>query len=299
MAFTECESVQSDETEYFDLLVREAESERRGLEPLFPSSRTLLNDVADRACLETMSQAMEMDIVALVEISSQSDPISSCDTSETAREVEDQLLEDNVLAHNVYESIIIVEVSPIAKQFPVYKHQLCAESRYFRDTSMSYGLSNERDWLAGIIRLPELDARIFRFFLYWLYWLYNDVFTTYEDADLVSYPQLIELYILGEKLHVPVLKNVVLDSLASECLVQEKPIPTSFTQHIYHETPKRSPLRRLWVDFYAWKLNPMEFENEEAAGKVDNRFLRDLAGVQMRMIREEEFRDGHAEPPSS
>ncbi|KAI9848145.1 MAG: hypothetical protein M1830_007303 [Pleopsidium flavum] len=269
MAFAECESVQSDETVYFDLLVREAESERRGLEPLFPSSRTLLNDVADRACLETMSQAMEVDIVALVEFSSQSDSISSCDTSETAREVEDQLVEDNVLTHNVYESIIIVEVSPKAKQFSVYKHQLCAESRYFRD--MSYGL-NSQNWM----------QRIFRFFLYWLY---NDVFTTYEDADL--------------KLRVPVLKNVVLDNLASEFLVQEKPIPTSFTQRIYHETPERSPLRRLWVDFYAWKLNPMEFEKEEAAGKVDNRFLRDLARVQMRMIREEELRDGHAEPPSS
>ena len=174
----------------------------------------------------------------------------------------------------------------------MYKHQLCKESKYFRD--LSHCPSNGTGWLAGIIRLPDLDSRIFRFFLYWLY---NDVFTTYEDADLVSYPELIELYVLGEKLHVSVLKNVVIDCLASECLVQEKSIPTGFTRRIYHETPEKSPLRRLWVDLYAWKLERIDFEKEEAAGKVDNRFLRDLAKVQMRMIREEELFGRDAEPP--
>ncbi len=97
MAAAKRRSEELEGTEYFDLLVREAESEQTGLEIYLPSSRTLLGDDADEAC-KTMSQAVEMDIAALVEISSESDSASSHDTSETAREAEDQLREDRVLS---------------------------------------------------------------------------------------------------------------------------------------------------------------------------------------------------------
>lgn len=117
-----------------------------------------------------------------------------------------------------------------------------------------------------------------------LHWLYHNKFAGPGDEDKIGYPQLIELYFLAVPWGITILQNVVIDSLISKMILEEKPIPSGWCKKIYQATSPGDQLRRLWVDFYAWDMDKDSFNNEKMKD-LDPRFLRDLAVAQMELFR--------------
>lgn len=85
---------------------------------------------------------------------------------------------------------------------------------------------------------------MFKRFQLWLYT--GSILELHEQSRLPS-TVLVDLYIFGETRIIPGLQNAVIDSTIDE-LIQHQLISVRSIDHLYANTSKRSPIRRLYVE---------------------------------------------------
>lgn len=139
-------------------------------------------------------------------------------------------------------------VGPSEQVFTVHKEVICANSKFFR------AACSER-WIEGKekkIKLPDVEASLFRCYLVWVYGAKIDVerFTNEEIDNLsggvgVLVAKYLELYILGDVLDDVRLRNKVLQTLVLDTKTALYPQTVA---RVWEKTPDNSPVRRMFVD---------------------------------------------------
>ncbi|KAI9732609.1 MAG: hypothetical protein M1834_003945 [Cirrosporium novae-zelandiae] len=128
------------------------------------------------------------------------------------------------------------------------------------------------------------NVEVVKSFLHWLYWK-----TFVGTQDFITYAQLIELYLFGQQLASPLLRDAVITKLG-EYGSKKLLVPTGLSKKIYAATPVDSPLRKIWVELYARILNSKQIAGEEKSTqgdkKPDNEFRKDLI-IRQTQIREQ------------
>jgi hypothetical protein len=110
-------------------------------------------------------------------------------------------------------------------------------------------------------RLEDTTARAFKFLMQWLYYKeirahqleedFIDDSTAKEDEDRA----LVELWVLGDKLCMPLLQNSVLTTL-DKIIKRAGTIPTYCLNFIYENTSSDSLLRQYFVSVVGLELDP-------------------------------------------
>ena len=138
----------------------------------------------------------------------------------------------------------------------MHKELLCNTSSYFRAAlNGSFKEAKEQK-----IELEEEDVTTFKHFQYWLY--SRTLLMTQQSENDIEWDILVDLFILGEAHGIPHLQNAAIDGLVSK-QISTGWTPLHLISRIYENTPEKSPIRRLFVDWTHWKahLNP-ETESE-------------------------------------
>ena len=135
----------------------------------------------------------------------------------------------------------------------------------------------------SIVNFGTTEPRIFNYFVHWLY---TDVFMTKDEAESTKYEDLIELYVIGEKLQAAVLKNAVLNEIAQESYDNEEPLPRGLLNRVYKVTEPDSSLRKLWVDLYIERLSEDELAEDMDSVNLHQDFLEDLTLVLVKKLKD-------------
>ena len=122
-----------------------------------------------------------------------------------------------------------------------------------------------------------------RILLIFLHWLYNDTFLCDDSSRALTYPDLVDLYVLGEKWNAPLLKNAVISYIADKAIQSGKSVPIELSTRIYPETRPEALLRRLWKDICAWNMNANEVHEAVEAGRSDPEFHLDMTSAQIKL----------------
>ncbi|KAL6703469.1 hypothetical protein ACN47E_009643 [Coniothyrium glycines] len=132
--------------------------------------------------------------------------------------------------------------------FHVHKSLLCQSSLFLQNAAKRTGAGPQT------IYLPDELPSCFRVYLKWLYFgkiaVEVDVYIT-DDEDEVMV-QLIQSYILGEKLRDEPYQNAIISALILFADKADKYPNDEAVQLAYKGTRKSSPLRRLLVDYWLW-----------------------------------------------
>ena len=115
-----------------------------------------------------------------------------------------------------------------------------------------------REATENSVTLAEESESTFAMFMAWLYSQNLMSHKDREDSPCSVY-ELIDLYVFGDKLGMPVLCSLVRGTLV-KCLVGENPSETVLKlivsiAKIYYRTPDGSPLRKLVADVMIWDGN--------------------------------------------
>ena len=96
----------------------------------------------------------------------------------------------------------------------------------------------------GTVKLPEQDIQTFERFVLWLY--ARKIHQLQNTGEY--FEALCRLWVLGDRLEVPLLTNCVIDAFRDE-VVARWAIPTRHLQYIYQNTLAGSGLRRfaIWL----------------------------------------------------
>lgn len=147
---------------------------------------------------------------------------------------------------SVFDQQITIEVGEGEQKqsFKVYKDLLLFVSEYFRGA-----LKNLREVTEGHIHLSIVSPATFRIFLGWLH------FGKLKDAAGEAYgrtkwPDLLELWTFGDKHSIPLLKNDVMDAICHKVL-ETRSVPIVYFPYIFANTVRRSPLRKVFIDYIA------------------------------------------------
>ncbi|KAK2748243.1 hypothetical protein FQN55_004519 [Onygenales sp. PD_40] len=160
-----------------------------------------------------------------------------------------------------FQSIVIVIVGPDATEFVVHQHLLRQESFVFRNR---FDGSPDCNMLRHPVILADVDEGVFQTFLQWLY---HDIGLSAgagtggagksgggglnSPKQKYTFAELVEAYLLGEKLEAPVFLNAVVDGIVSLFKTNKK-VPAALAERIYEQTKPESLLRSLYLTLCAW-----------------------------------------------
>ena len=102
--------------------------------------------------------------------------------------------------------------------------------------------------------------------------------------NVCGLPQLLDLYIFANTYDIIVFKNVIIDHLIEE--IRNNDVPPGWSKKIYSHTKSGDQLRRLWVDFYIWRVGERQLDVEQHEDSLDSTFLKDLVRAQARELRD-------------
>ncbi|EON65084.1 hypothetical protein W97_04319 [Coniosporium apollinis CBS 100218] len=175
---------------------------------------------------------------------------------------------------------IKVDVGPSPISFYVHERLLRDASRFF-DAAMRGGWKESTE---RVVLLPVDDPEVFNLFVGWLY---NRKFPTKNDVGSAEgneeYMLLAKLYVLGEKLQATAFKTAVIGAILGKAKTKVQPgghsvYPAgSVVRYLYENTPPKSPVRRLLVDFYVWYGQGSWLARDATDAGESNEFLVDLA----------------------
>ncbi|KAK2810399.1 hypothetical protein FQN50_002888 [Emmonsiellopsis sp. PD_5] len=188
-----------------------------------------------------------------------------------------------------FQSIVIVIVGPDATEFAVHQHLLRQESFVFRNR---FDGSPDCNMLRHPVILADVDEGVFQTFLQWLY---HDIGLSpgttsgagksgglnspNNNKQKYTFAELVEAYLLGEKLEAPVFLNVVVDGIVGLFKTNKK-VPAALAERIYEQTKPESLLRSLYLTLCAWG---------DAAGKIQFTrmdILQDLIDRQKQLLKD-------------
>ncbi|KAI9876477.1 MAG: hypothetical protein M1830_006433 [Pleopsidium flavum] len=154
------------------------------------------------------------------------------------------------------QTIVNVIVGSEKRNFGIHKDLLKHHSTYF-DAALTGTFKESQE---GLVLLPEDSPDVFELFVNWLYT--QAFFWGKEDTeDLMTWRNLVQLYVFADLRGVSTLKNLVIDAISGGYLQKITYRPYDLMHEvpwIYQNTVKTSPLRRLLVDWFVWDTFPIE-----------------------------------------
>ena len=133
-------------------------------------------------------------------------------------------------------------MGPSKQRFGVHKGIICHKSKFFNaafNSSFSEAVN-------GIVELVEEEPEIFDIAHSWLYT--NELTRSEGGEDVPCLKiQLADLFVLADKLDMPLLCNKAIDVLKSTFLETNVVPGVPLIEIAYTKTPKNSPLRKLFV----------------------------------------------------
>lgn len=133
-------------------------------------------------------------------------------------------------------------MGPSKQRFSVHKGLICHRSKFFNaafNSSFSEALN-------GIVELTEEEPEIFDIAHSWLYT--NELTWSEGGKDVpCSCMQLTDLFVLADKLDMPLLCNKAIDTLKSKFLKAACTPRVTLIDIAYTKTPENSPLRKFFV----------------------------------------------------
>ena len=107
---------------------------------------------------------------------------------------------------------------------------------------------------------------------------------TLVQDNVCGFSHLLDLYMFANAYDIIIFKNVIIDHLIEEALHHD--VPPGWSKKIYSHTKSGDQLRRLWVDFYIWRVGDEQLDVEQHDDSLDSTFLKDLVRAQARELRE-------------
>ena len=107
---------------------------------------------------------------------------------------------------------------------------------------------------------------------------------TIDQENVCGFSHLLDLYLFANTYDIIVFKNVIIDHLIEEA--SHHVVPLGWSKKIYKHTKSEDQLRRLWVDFYVWRVDDGSLDVEQRVDTLDSAFLKDLVRAQARELRE-------------
>ncbi|KAI4224427.1 MAG: hypothetical protein LQ349_007245 [Xanthoria aureola] len=165
---------------------------------------------------------------------------------------------------------VTLKVGPDLLPFHVHQNLLCKHSPFF---AAAFNGSFKES--AGSMELREDDPEAFDRFLQWLY-RRDFTISPIGDKQCTSsrYQELVRVYILADKLDVPLLKNRVMVSLFDTVTLPngnfrwQPSLNCRFRPRsrevklVYTNTVKGSPIRNFMAAYYAWYRPVAKYEEE-------------------------------------
>ena len=155
----------------------------------------------------------------------------------------------------------------------MHKDTLCRSAPYFK-AALEGGFKEFED---QVLELPDDDPVAFPHFQLWLYT--GDILESHESPKDIGWHVLVSLYLFGDVRGIPRLQNKAVD-LFIDKYVAMKQIPGGQINRIYENTLDSSPLRKLMVDVFTFKVILTDDDNglnEQQKAMYPQLFLIDLA----------------------
>ena len=132
--------------------------------------------------------------------------------------------------------IVIILLGPNQQKFGVHKNLICASSKYF-NSAFNDGFAEAQ---SGVIKLPELEPKLFDFFYRWLYsaprLVGETLYKRAPDTDRQPDELLLTLYRLADYLLVPGMKLMALEQIRETFSSYEPTIPShEFTYLLFED----------------------------------------------------------------
>ncbi|KAI9704986.1 MAG: hypothetical protein M1836_006766 [Candelina mexicana] len=149
-----------------------------------------------------------------------------------------------------------------AQEFIVHKTPICFHSSFFQKAC-------DGRWVEAAhvqVNLPEDDPAVFEVLVQWLY--AQKIEEAIINDDFISTSlMLVRLYLLADKLGIPRLKNISIDTFV-EMFESKKLLPTEkIIAEIWKTTMAGCPFRQVCVDLWGWSSGPKSYDS---LGEVDN-----------------------------
>lgn len=173
------------------------------------------------------------------------------------------------LSDSLDTSTVRIIVGQSKEAFTLHKGILCNVAPYFRAALEGHF----RESVEQVLEMPEEDPTVFRSFQLWVYT--KSILEEGENLDAVAWRLLIDLYIFGDRYDIPILQDEAIDLLIDKRDAFNK-IPASHFGYVYHNTPERSPLRKLCVDWSAHGIRPYLWFEKGIRHWYPKKFLIDL-----------------------
>ncbi|THY29894.1 hypothetical protein D6D01_03442 [Aureobasidium pullulans] len=171
---------------------------------------------------------------------------------------------------NCFQTIVTIEVGAEKKAFMVHKDLLAFYSDYFRGAfDGSFKEATDRK-----LSLPDDCIGVFNVFNKYIY---TRQLSDGEDSD-VSWELIVGCWLFGDKYIIPSFQNKIMDVLYSKSL-KLKVIPTKSLKLIYNDTLPGAPLRRILVDWAAFRGNMKLMMSTEMNFQWPREALVDLATI--------------------
>ncbi|MCJ1273229.1 hypothetical protein MMC21_001019 [Puttea exsequens] len=187
---------------------------------------------------------------------------------------------------HLFRTSVTLHVGPNAHSFPLHLEALLACSPFFTASfNPTYGF---REALTSSLSLPTHNVQDFEYLVQWVY----TRTLTHESLDgpHPAYFRLVRLWKVADALHVPALKNSIIDELSSRAdATNSVPTPDD-TRAIFGPDvgEHMTKLRDLVLDLFMWKKTDALIETHPDSW--DEGFLRLLFGRLKR-------KDGEGEAP--
>ncbi|KAK3703248.1 hypothetical protein LTR37_014588 [Vermiconidia calcicola] len=147
-----------------------------------------------------------------------------------------------------YGDTVAVYVGAEKRLFTLHESVVLEHSKFFR-AALTKGF---KEGQSRLIHLPEIETPAFEAYIQWMY-SHEIVINECESVEEASktrkqYSELIELYVVGDRLENTNLRNEVMTALVQ---LQEQSDPNPGCKNVsrvYKETPESSPLRRFVLD---------------------------------------------------
>ncbi|KAK4547289.1 hypothetical protein LTR36_000944 [Oleoguttula mirabilis] len=179
----------------------------------------------------------------------------------------------------VHGEVVEVIVGEDKRIFLVHKNLL-------RNNSAFFDAALKEEWKEGQQRKVTLEDEESELFYRYVQWLYTGRISC-KTSTVAGCEVLVKLYVLGEKLLAPTLRDAAINGIVSAARTGKIPVEKN-VDYIYQGTLAGSPARQLMFDLHLKLGKPGLIS--KSVESTNHEFLRDLTTelLRMRMTSEEE-----------
>ena len=166
--------------------------------------------------------------------------------------------------------MVVVRVGPSKHEFFVHKGLLSHHCLYFKNLFEGIWRNG-----SGLDLIDDDDVDAFKAYFNWLY--EHRLPDVAKDLDLENrehrtqiWIQLSKIYVLGDKLQIPALKNAATNSMIDYFIRFNKAPSLEPVKYLFQNTPKSSKGRVLFADIFVSRYKDWEPLADRALGQGEN-----------------------------